>query len=85
MTAYHTIAVTIVEGYHTPNADAPLRIFWSFVNLRDSAAEDNVRKRPFLPVKYDPYALVDNPSLFATVVQDHHHLAKKNKKSQICK
>ena len=34
-------------GHNTPNADAPLRIFLHFVNLRDSAAEDNVRKRPF--------------------------------------
>ena len=39
------------RGVSYTNADAPLRIFWSLVNLRDSAAEDNVRKRPFLPVK----------------------------------
>ena len=49
MMAHHTVAMTTAEGYHTPNVDAPLRIFLA-LNLRDSTTEDNVRKRP-LPVK----------------------------------
>ena len=71
-------------GYHTPNADAPLRIFLA-LNLRDSMTEDNVRKRPFLPVKIDPHALWGNPSLFATVVQDYYHVGKNTNCSVISK
>lgn len=52
----HTVAMTTAEGYHTPNVNAQLRIFLA-LNLRDSMTEDNVRKRPFLLCKYDPYTL----------------------------
>lgn len=79
MTACHIVAITTTEGYHTPNADAPLRIFLA-LNLRDSTAEDNVRKRPFTS-KINPYALAGNLSLFVTVVLDYHHHAKKSNNS----
>ena len=47
--------------------------------------EDNVRKRPFLPVKIDPHALWGNPSLLAIVVQDCHHVCKNTNYSVISK
>ena len=68
MTASHTVANATAEGYHTPNADAPLRIFLA-LNLRDSMTEDNVRKRP-ITSKIDPHALAGNPSLCAATAQD---------------
>ena len=68
------------KGYHTPNVDAPLRIFLA-LNLRDSTAEDNVRKRPFTS-KIDPHALTDYSSQFAKTGSAYLLTAKINKKNK---
>ena len=46
-------SLQVAAGYNTPNADAPLRSLLD-LNLRDSTVEDNVRKRPFFQIVFDP-------------------------------
>ena len=41
-----TVPITIWAGFNTPEADVPVASLLG-LNLRDSCAEDNVRKRPF--------------------------------------
>ena len=41
-----TVPMKIWAGYNTPEADVPVA-YLLVLNVRDSAAEDNVRKRPF--------------------------------------
>ena len=76
MTSNHTVTISTADGYHTLNVDAPLRIFWPLVNLRDSHVEDNVRKRPFI-YKTNPYALASNLSTIVTMGQTTITLQRK--------